>query len=163
MWDGFRTVTGWGGPDLLVLIYFLDVLGTLQTNRPCLFLIGRKAIQSHAGAVLSAHNNASSHLVSGTKKELNLLNACFASISPVFSVNSWASSPQAVGDRHRPADQQPNAQPALPPAAGPPPPRPRHVRLLPPVRHLRLHTRLAGCLTSAADQVTRGGGAPSSH
>lgn len=83
--------------------------------------------------------------------------------SPVFSANSWSSSTQAIGDRHRPADQQPNAQPALPPAAGPPPPRPRHVRLLPPVRHLRLHTCLAGCLTSAADQVARGGGAPGSH
>lgn len=85
------------------------------------------------------------------------------SILPVFSGHNRSFSPQAVGDCNHPADQQPNAQPSLPPTAGPPPPRPRHVRLLSPVRHLRLHTRLAGCLTSAADQVTWGAGTHGSH
>lgn len=72
----------------------------------------------------------------------------------VIPANRQTFAPQAVGDRDRTADQQPNAEPPLPPTAGPPPPRPRHVRLLSPVCHLRLHTRLAGCLTSATDQVT---------
>lgn len=62
---------------------------------------------------------------------------------------------QVGRDNHCPIDQQPDPQPPLSPTERPPPPCPRHVRLLPPLRHFCLHTCLTGCLTSAANQVER--------
>lgn len=51
------------------------------------------------------------------------------------------------------ADQQPDAEAAPEPPQGPPPPRQRHVRLLPPLGRVRHGPRVAGGTTPATHQV----------
>ena len=62
-------------------------------------------------------------------------------------------SPQAGGHLCRAPDQQQAAGPAPPAPPRPPPPRARHVRLLPPVRHLRHRPCLSGRSPPATHQV----------
>lgn len=82
-----------------------------------------------------------------------------------FHLKSWVLFllPQVGWYSDCPLDQQSDPQPPFPPAKRPPPPRPCHVRLFPPVSHFCLHPRFTGCLTSAPAQVKSGKLATVSH